>query len=200
MSKGWIAFFPLTAACALMVSCAGEKVDHSKPTQAARPGLKERLEKSIAYSYRQNKEGEWVTKIDNRSSYDSQRDTPYFKDKLEPMERYKTGDYAKKSWWGSKEYGKKSYEGNTDGSRFRKQAQQDGKVARYDGKAARTTDPFKTNTLPRETARESRNPAIDKPNNAYTESQRKTYKAPSVIDWKEQRSMDIDQSRSILGR
>jgi hypothetical protein len=198
MSKGWIAFFPLTAACALMVSCAEDKVDHSKPTQAARPGLQERLSENAGY--KQNEKGEWVPKIDKRSSYDSQRDTPYFKDKLETMERYKTGDYAKKSWWGSKEYGKKSYEGNTDGSRFRKQARQDGKVARYDGKAAKTTDPFKTNTLPSKTARESRNPAIDKPKNAYTESQRKTYKAPSVIDWKEQRSMDIDQSKSILGR
>ena len=49
MSKGWIAFFPLTAACALMVSCAGEKVDHSRPTQAARPGLQERLSERSAW-------------------------------------------------------------------------------------------------------------------------------------------------------
>jgi hypothetical protein len=198
MSKGWIAFFPLTATCALMVSCAGEKVDNSRPTQAARPGLQERLSENAGY--KQNEKGEWIPKIDKRSSYDSQRDTPYFKDKLETMERYKTGDYAKKSWWGSKEYGKKSYLGDTDGSRFRKQARQEGQVARDNGKAVRSSDPFKTNTLPSETARESRNPAIDKPKNALIESQRKTYKAPSVIDWKEQRSMDIDQSKSILGR
>ena len=198
MSKGWIAFFPLTAACALIVSCAGEKVDNSKPTQAERPGLQERLSENAGY--KQNEKGEWVPKIDKRSSYESQRDTPYFKDKLEPMERYKTGDYAKKSWWGSKEYGKKSYEGNTDGSRFQKQAQQDGQVARYDGQAARSSDPFKTNTLPRESALESRNPAIDRPTNALIESQRKTYKAPSVIDWKEQRSLNLDQSKGILGR
>lgn len=198
MIKGWIACFPLTAACALMVSCAEEKVDKSKPTQAARPGLTERLSESAGY--KQNEKGEWVPKSDKRSSYDSQRDTPYFKDKLETMDRYKTGDYAKKSWWGSKEYGKKSYEGNTDGSRFQKQARQDGQVARDNGKAARSSDPFKTNTLPSESALESRNPAIDRPTNALIEGQRKTYKAPSVIDWKEQRSMNMDQSRSILGR
>jgi hypothetical protein len=181
-----------------MVSCAEEKVDNSKPTEAARPGLQERLSESAGY--KQNEKGEWVPKTDKRSSYDSQRDTPYFKDKLDTMERYKTGDYAKKSWWGSKEYGKKRYEGDTDGSRFQTKARQDGQVARDNGKAARSSDPFKTNTLPRESARESGNPAIDRPTNAYTESQRKTYKAPSVIDWKEQRSMDMDQSKSILGR
>lgn len=198
MTKGWIAFFPLTAAFALMVSCAGEKVDHSKPTQAARPGLQERLSENAGY--KQNEKGEWVPKIDKRSSYDSQRDTPYFKDKLATAERYKTGDYAKKSWWGSKGYGKKSYEGDTDGSRFRTEARQDGQVARDNGKAARTTDPFKTNTLTYDSALESRNPGIDRPTNALIESERKTYKAPSVIDWKEQRSLDLDQSRSILGR
>lgn len=188
----------LAACCACIVSCAEEKIDNSKPTEASRPGLQERLSESAGY--KQNEKGEWVPKSDKRSSYDSQRDTPYFKDKLDTMERYKTGDYAKKSWWGSKEYGKKPYEGDTDGSRFRSEARQDGQVARYDGKAARTSEPFKTNTLPTESARESRNPAVDRPTNAYTESQRKTYKAPSVIDWKEQRSMDMDQSRSILGR
>ena len=198
MIKGWIACFPLTAACALMVSCAKEKVDNSKPTQAARPSLQERLSESAGY--KQNEKGEWVPKSDRRSSYDSQRDTPYFKEKLDTIERYKTGEYAKKSWWGSKEYGTKSYEGNTDGSRFRKQARQDGQVARYDGQAARSSKPFKTNTLPRESALESRNPAVDRPTNAYIESQQNTYKAPSVIDWKEQRSMNLDESRSILGR
>lgn len=198
MSNRRTASLLLTAGCAFMVSCAEEKVDNSKPTEAARPGLQERLSESAGY--KQNEKGEWVPKSDKRSSYDSQRDTPYFKDKLDTMERYKTGDYAKKSWWGSKEYGKKPYEGDTDGSRFQTKARQDGQVARDNGKAARSSDPFKTNTLPRESARESGNPAIDRPTNAYTESQRKTYKAPSVIDWKEQRSMDMDQSKSILGR
>ncbi|MFM2197396.1 MAG: hypothetical protein RLZZ505_828 [Verrucomicrobiota bacterium] len=197
MSNGLTVSFLLTAACASMVSCTTEKVDHAKPTEAARPGLQERLSENAGY--KQNEKGEWVPKSDKRSSYDSQRDTPYFKDKI-TSERYKTGDYAKKSWWGSKEYGKKSYEGNTDGSRFRKKALQDGQVARDHGKAARSSDPFKTNTLPRESALESRNPAIDRPTNALIETQRKTYKAPSVIDWKEQRSMNLEQSRSILGR
>jgi hypothetical protein len=198
MSGGWTRRYLLTVACGLMASCADDKVDKSRPTEAKRPGLQERLSESAGY--KQNENGEWVPKSDKRSSYDGQRDTPYFKDKINTAERYKTGDYAKKSWWGSKEYGKKSYEGDTDGSRFQKQARQEGQVASYDGKAARSSDPFKTNTLPRESALESRNSAIDRPTNALIESQRKTYKAPSVIDWKEQRSMNLDQSRNILGR
>lgn len=198
MSRRWIAFFQLTAACCLLSSCAEDKVDNSRPTQAARPGLQQRLSESAGY--KQNEKGEWVPKTDKRSSYDSQRDTPYFKDKLETMERYKTGDYAKKTWWGSKEYEKKAYQGDTNKSMFQETARQDGEVSLYDKKVARTSDPFKTNTLPYKSALERGNPAIDRPTNAHIESEKKTYKAPSVIDWKEQRSLDIDQSRSILGR
>lgn len=198
MNKGGTARLFLTIASVLMVSCAGEKVDNSKPTQAAKQGFQERLSENAGY--KQNEKGEWVPKSDKRSTYDSQRDTPYFKDKINTSERYKTGDYAKKSWWGSKEYGKKTYEGNTDGSRFHTKAQQEGQVARDNGKAARSSDPYKTNTLPSESALESRNPAITKSTNALIQSERSKYKAPSVIDWKEQRSMNLDQSRSILGR
>jgi hypothetical protein len=185
------------AVCAALASCAGEGTDPSAPAVAERKGLSERLSESGGY--KQNENGEWVPKSDKRSAYDSQRDSPYFKGKVE-KERYKTGEYAKKSWWGNKDYGKKTYSGNTDGSRFQTKAQQDGQVSRDAGRAARATDPFKTNTLSRESARETRNPAIDRPSSAAVESQRDSYTAPSVIGWKEQRSMSMDQSRSILGR
>jgi hypothetical protein len=196
--SGWKMNSLAAAACAALASCAGDKAaDNATPAAAERPGLAQRL--SEGGGYKQNENGEWVPKSDKRSAYDSQRDSPYFKGKVE-TERYKTGEYAKKSWWGSKDYGKKSYEGNTDGSRFQTAARQDGQVARDAGKAARGTDPFQTNTLARETAREASSSAIDRPTNAAVESRRSTYKAPAVVDWKEQRSMSIDRSRGILGR
>lgn len=198
MRKNWTAVFLLPTACGFLGSCAQEKVDHSRPTQEARPGLEQRLSESSGY--KQTESGEWVPKVDKRSSYDSQRDTPYAKGKIDNNERYKTGDYAKKTWWGSKDYEKKSYQGDTDGSRFYKQARQDDQVSRFDGKAARTSDPFQTNTLPSESAHEIKSSAIDRPKSALIESQRKTYKAPSVIDWREQRSMNVEESKSILGR
>ena len=159
--------------------------------------MQERL--SEGGGYKQDANGQWVPKSDKRSQYDGQGESPYFKGKVE-TERYKTGEYSKKSWWGSKDYGTKDYSGNTDGSRFRTTARQEGQVARDNGKVARSTDPFKTNTLDTKSARESSNAAVKRPSNAYTNSQRKTYKAPSVIDWREQRSMSMDRSRGLLGR
>lgn len=181
-----------------LVSCAADKeAESAKPEVAKHKSMSERLNEGGGY--KQDAEGNWVPKSDKRSSYDSQRDSPYFKGKVE-KETYKTGEYAKKSWWGNKEYGKKGYEGNTDGSRFQTTARQDGQTSRLDGKKANVAGPFETNTLERQSARESSQSPIDRPLDARTEMDRGSYKAPSVIDWREQRQMSMEQSRGILGR
>jgi leucyl aminopeptidase (aminopeptidase T) len=160
--------------------------------------MQERL--SEGGGYKQDANGQWVPKSDKRSQYDSQGESPYFKGKVE-KEAYKTGEYAKKSWWGSKEYGTKNYRGENEASRYQNsEARQNGMASRDNGKAARSTEPFKTNTLDSKSARESSNAAVKRSSNAYTEAQRSTYKAPSVIDWREQRSMSMDRSRGLLGR
>lgn len=191
----WRSAYLLAITCAAFSSCASEKTaDNATP---ARASLEQRL--TEGGGYKQNDSGEWVPKSDKRSAFDSQRDSPYFKGNVK-KEEFKTGEYAKKSWWGSKDYEKKSYEGNTDGSRFQTKATQEGQMSRYDGMAAQTSAPYKTNTLERPTAREGQYPAIERPSNAAVESRRRVFKAPSIIDWKEQRSMSMDQSRGILGR
>lgn len=183
--------------CALAASCT-DNMDSAKPTaDSGHKGLQERL--SEGGGYKQDANGQWVPKSDKRSPYDSQRDSPYFKGKVE-KENYKTGEYAKKSWWGSKDYATKSYDGDTDGSRFQTKARQDDMIARDSGKGYRETGSYKTNTLDHESARESGASPVERPTNAAVESQRALYKAPSVVDWREQRSMSMDRSKSIIGR
>ncbi|MFK7850932.1 MAG: hypothetical protein AB8D78_08135 [Akkermansiaceae bacterium] len=182
----------------ILVSCADSKVDPATPTAAKPKSMVERLSESGGF--KQDSEGNWVPKSDKRSAYDSQRDSAYFKGKVE-KDTYRTGSYSKKSWWGSKDnYQAGEYQGNTDGSRFQTAARQDGKRARANGQNARLEGPFETNTIDPQRARESRNGRLAKPKNEYTESSRNSYKAPSVIDWKEQRRLSVDQSRGILGR
>lgn len=183
---------------AVLTNCAGTSTEASTAAAEAPKSLNERLNQGGGY--KQNEDGSWVPKSDKRSEYDSQRESPYFKGKVDKKD-YKTGDYAKKSWWGAdKDYGRKSYEGNTDGSRFQTTARQDGQMSRLAGQQASLSGPFETNTLDRKSARESSASAIPRPTDAAVQSQRGKYKAPSIIDWREQRSMSVDQSRGILGR
>ncbi|WP_411825330.1 hypothetical protein [Luteolibacter sp. AS25] len=192
--------FSILAVLALgFSSCASDEADSARPTeQASGPkSLSERLSETNGYT--QDEEGNWKVKSDKRSEYDSQRDSAYFKGKIE-KDQYKTGNYEKKSWWGSKDYGKQEYSGNTDASRFVKEARQDGQKARFDGQKAKVDGPFETNTLDRESARESGFSAIDRPSSASVESARDSYRAPSVVGWQEQRGMSVNESRGILGR
>ena len=196
LTFGWKGRGLVVAFCAFAGSCA-DNSDSSKPALAAHKGLQERL--SEGGGYKQDANGQWVPKSDKRSSFESQGESPYFKGKVK-TEGYKTGDFAKKSWWGGKDYETNEYGGNTDGSRFRSKARQEGMLARDNGKGARESGVFKTNTLDGKTARETGASAIDRPQDAETESRRGVFQAPSVIGWKEQRSMSMEQSKGILGR
>jgi hypothetical protein len=113
---------------------------------------------------------------------------------------YKTGDYAKKSWWGSKDYERKSYAGSTDGSRFRKSSGMQDQAARETGSAAEIPAPYQTNSYATRGAREANTPEIARTGNAAIENRKKVFKQPDIIDWKEQRSLSLDQSKTILGR
>lgn len=194
---GWKTKGMVLAFCALNGACADTASDDAKPAVAEHKGLQERL--SEGGGYKQDANGQWVPKSDKRSSFESQGESPYFKGKIQ-AEQYKTGDFAKKSWWGSKDYGTKEYGGSTDGSRFRTKARQDGMAALDDGKNARESGIFETNTLDNKSARESGASPVERTVDAETESRRGVYKAPSVIDWREQRSMSMEQSKGILGR
>jgi hypothetical protein len=189
-------FFALVF-CVFLGACADKGVDPSMPAVAGHKGLQERL--SEGGGYKQDANGQWVPKSDKRSHYDSQGESPYFKGKVK-TEQYKAGEYAKKSWWGSRDFGTKGYNADTDGSRFQTKARQDGLTARDSGDSARESGLFKTNTLDRKGARESGASPLDRPTDAEVESRRGLYKAPSIIGWREQRSMSMEQSKGILGR
>ena len=155
-------------------------------------------EKSKDNGFKKDANGNLVPKSDKRSSFESKGQDPNFTKDFKKSE-YKTGDYAKKSWWGNKDYNLKEYAGNTDGSRFQKSSALGGKGAREAGNHANIKGPYKTGNYATSDAREAGKSPIDKPSNDGIENRRKVYEAPGIIDWKEQRSMSMDQSKGILG-
>ena len=186
-----IALLPL-----LLVSCASDK--GKKTTEApVRKTLDERMiEKN---GYQQDRSGNWVPQKDKRSSFESKGESNYAKKDYQKQE-YKTGDYAKKSWWGNKDYGSKKYAGNTDGSRFQTRSKLQGKGAREASTQAKLHDPYQTGDYATSAAREAGTAPIKKGSNDQIENRRQTFQPPEIIDWREQRSLTMDQSKGILGR
>jgi hypothetical protein len=183
----------------LVASCADKQ---SAPASAADTGpkpLSQRLNESNGYEVDSN--GNWVPRSNKRSSFEAQGSSAYFQG-TNPNEKkeYKAGEYSKKSWWGNKDYGRQPYQGNTDGSRFQQSSRLDGKTAPEAGSAARIPDPYQTGTYATGSAREQSNSSLAKPSDTETDIRRRSFEQPEVIDWREQRSLTLDQSRGILGR
>lgn len=183
----------------LPVSCASDKgaAGSNESTAPARKSLSQRLDEKNGY--RQDDKGNWVPQNDKRSSFESQGKSPYFQGEY-GKKTYKAGEYSKKSWWGNKDYGREPYSGNTDGSRFQKSAGLDGKGAREAGSAATVPGPYQTGTYATTAAREAGRGGIAKPSDTATDIRRKVYREPEIIDWREQRSLSVEQSKGILGR
>lgn len=186
-----IALLPL-----LLVSCASDK--GKKTTEApVRKTLDERMTEKNGY--KQDSSGNWVPQNDRRSSFESKGESNYAKKDYQKQE-YKTGDYAKKSWWGNKDYGSKKYAGNTDGSRFQTRSKLQGKGAPEAATQAQLHAPYQTGDYATGAAREADTAPIRKGSNDQIENRRQTFQPPEIIDWREQRSLSMDQSKGILGR
>ena len=189
----------LFAIMVLSASCAKDG-ESTQPVESGTKSLSQRLNESNGYTV--DAEGNWVPRNNKRSSFESQGESPYFKgENSEGNKAYKTGDYAKKTWWGNKDYGHQTYQGNTDGSRFRESSRLDGQSAREAGTTARGSDQnYQTGGYQTGAAREAASSGIAKPSDTETDIRRRVYQQPEIIDWREQRTMSVEQSRGILGR
>ncbi|BCU76984.1 hypothetical protein [Luteolibacter sp. LG18] len=185
----------------LVVSCADKKETSSSGTPRPKT-MSARMNEKTGFA--QDSEGNWKPLVNRRSSFETKGDSPYFKGEYSGTNKqYKTGDYQKKSWWGNKEYSLKEYSGNTDGSRFQKAshfgdkaARDADKIARDAGKSAREGGShFATKD-----AREASGKILDHPSDAETDERRRVYASPSVIDWQEERKLNIQETKGILGK
>ena len=184
----------LSLALLFPVSCASD-------SGAAKPEPPKSLSQRINESngYKQDAEGNWIPQNDKRSSFENQGQSAYFQGDY-GKKQFQTTDYARKSWWGNKDYQPKAYAGNTDGSRFQQSSRLDGKGASEGGKSAGMDSAYKTIDYATGSAREAGTNRLDKPSDAETDVRRKVYQTPEIIDWQQQRSLSLEQSKGILGR
>jgi hypothetical protein len=184
-------------------SCAS-KSSADKSTASAPPKQKSMNERfggggRDPGSYQQDSSGKFYIKDEKRSSFEGKTDANFAGKSFEKQE-YKAGDYAKKSWWGNKEYERKAYDGNTNGSRFQTTSRLQGQGAREAGNAANIPDSYQTGTYATGNAREASNAPIQKGTSAAIDNHKDDYAQPEIIDWRQQRALSVDQSKGILGR
>ncbi len=184
----------------LLASCASDSDKSTSSSAPERKSMNERFGSGgrDPYSFQQDSNGKLKNNGSKRSTFENKGES-YFASKEYGKKEYKAGDYSKKSFWGNKEYDRKTYEGDTDGSRFQTASRLQGKGAGEAGKDAKIPDPYQTDKYATGSAREGEASDIEKNSVDSIENRRKVFKEPEVIDWKEQRRITLDQSKSILG-
>jgi hypothetical protein len=184
-------------------SCAPGSKGTPTATSSARKSLSERLDptKPEPSSYTQDSEGKWGAQTSKRSSFEGKSDANFTSKNLK-KQPYKTSDFAKKSWLGSKDYAaQKSDSGTKEASGLQKSAMQQGKNARESAtpssisQKAYTTGDYATTS-----ARESGAAGVKTGSNALIENRRKGYQQPEVTDWTQRRDLSLEQTRGIIGR
>ncbi len=194
---------PITLALTVFtVSCgpdSSQKSTAQQPTGARIRSADDWVgEKAKNNGFTKDASGNMVPKTDKRSFYENKSASRYGSKEFSKSE-YKAGDFAKKSWWGNKNYAPKAYAGNTDGSRFQTPSDLQGQGAREANNAADIPDNYQTGTYATGNANETGNAPVQKGSNDAIENRRKVFAQPDIIDYREQRSLTVEQSKSILG-
>ncbi len=191
-----IRFFALTAVV-LLASCGTGSDKKASATPQKRLTLDERFKSGGSKDPNSFKRGaDGKLDIDNakRSQFENQGQASVG-GKTYQKKDYRTGDYAKKSWWGNKGYDSKTYAGPTDGSHFQTSSRLDGKGATESGSQARIPDKYSTGDYATSDAREAGN--INRGNAVQA---REEGRNNDQFQWSRERDLSVEQSRGMLGR
>jgi len=179
----------------LLSSCASDS-SADKKESTFKPFSQRMNEKN---GFTQDSDGKWVSRNDKRSQFENQADSQ-FAGKSFAKKEFRTGEFKKTAWAGNKQFATQDYAGNTDASRFQTPSRLQGQNAREAGTAASIPSPYRTNRFATNPAREASNKSLAKPSNDNIENRRASFIQPKIIDWQQQRSMTMDQSKGLLGR
>jgi len=189
---------------ALLLACCSD--GDSSSQSSANPGFVPFSERIAADQQRgtsalsADANGVWKPENNKRSPMESDRQSPYFKGKYDGKKAYAADDFDRKSWWGNKEYTPAAYAGNTDGSRLATTSRLQGQGAREGAGNDFGTAGFATSGYSTSSARETSGTRIERNNNAYAETRRQSFTPPAMVDWQQQRSLSLGQTKGLTGR
>jgi hypothetical protein len=177
------------------LACSPKNPTAPPSNQAFKP-LSQRINDSNGYQT--DAKGNWVPKVNKRSTFETEKHTNPFKGDYAKKE-FKTQEVSQKSWWGNKDYRTQQYEGNTSAEHLKTPSQWAQQNALESQQQADLPNRFPTRNFETQSARESTFKRIFKKKNAYANQQNQKFSEPEITDWREQRSLSVGQSKSILG-
>jgi len=193
MCKLW-PFLHLSIICLILGACASETTTTNQKLS------KDVWGNDLPFSIGKDDDGNPMMKSDKRSSFENKTSN------LASNRDFSGNDYTKKSyskdrWGGNTAFARKKYEGNTNADHYkkepwyvRKQVASSGKQSTASNKKF-SVNPFRTNRATEQDARR-----ITSKQDYKVSNRRQSYKQPVITDWKDQSSLSIKDTNSMLGR
>ncbi|KAB2641666.1 MAG: hypothetical protein DVB26_04580 [Verrucomicrobia bacterium] len=189
--------FALLLSLSFLASCAKHPLADAPASPAAAKSMSQRFN---GPALKPASNGQWPEDVKKFTAFDSERKSAYFTEKSTLGKSYKTAAYAKTEWGGqTKEVSKKSYVGNTDGQRFNTPSRIQHDNAHESGAAAAVPDAYQTGNYQTSSAHENGAKRFAKPSNAQVDARRGVFPEPEVSSWKQERSLDLKATKSLLG-
>lgn len=191
------------AACALLASCgtgsdgSGNNLAASESTNGVAP-LSQRLNE--AHGYVQDANGKWVPRNNRRSQFENRTASGTNQRNTFEARRFNAAEYQPAEWTRTRSNTPQPYSGDTDGSTFQSTAAAQGRSFRESSTRARTPGAYETSGYRTGASRENSARRHDRPADARVENRRQSPIEPEIIDWRQQRDLAIDQTRSMLAR
>jgi hypothetical protein len=189
------------AACAV-VSCGNSGPNASGSESSANAGfqpLSQRLDRQSGFS--QDAEGNWQPAGSNqRSQFEGRSASGTNTRNQFEASRFSTRSLDRPQWARNEAEKPQRFDGHTDGSGFQTPAADQNRRARDANARARIPGNYRTSPFATSQSRENNAKRHDRPTDYQTERARDSFEDPSITDWREQRNLSLDQSRSILSR
>jgi hypothetical protein len=153
------------------------------------------------YDYEEGEDGMTRVTSKKRSQYEGSRASGF--NKSYQGKNYQTGQVDKAPWWGRKGYEKQVWNGGKSASEGSKRSWFGSKKSTLTGRSARGAGKaYGTGGYATGPAYEQGAGRLGKPRDALTENRRAdpNFDEPQIIGWEQQRKMEMDQTRGILGR
>jgi hypothetical protein len=191
--------FCLIFTSVLLSHCADQsEVESMAATEASKPRtMNERFNNRSKEGYYQDGEGNWKTNNNKRSSFESVGRASMAQQQYKGKS-YEANRVEKSAWWGNQRYEASRFAGNTSADQYKTAAKGVREDATESGqKSIFSRKSMKTQTLDTQTARENSQARVLDGSPSARETQQR-YDEPTIIDWKEQRSLDIKDTKSWL--
>ena len=187
--------------CLCVAGCA-DRADENEmaASEASKPRtMNERFNNRGKEGYYQDGEGNWKTNNNKRSSFESIGRSDMAGQQYSGKV-YQADRVEKSSWWGNRQYDAQRYAGNTSAEQYKTAANGTAQTAAEAGdRPIFSRKSMTTRTLDHQSARESSQSRVLDGSTSARESQRADLQ-PSITDWKEQRSLQLKDTKSWLNK